>query len=158
MLRRLLPIALLLLVLAPVATAEVSLGYAYLKVLEDNGGNVPLGFYLSAGRSGEGTGLELDLGYHRKSADSVHLNTFTALAGPRVRMSSGGFFHLLGGVRHDRLSGESNTAFGGAVGLGTDLASGGAGTFKIRLGADFQMFFDNGEKLKTLRLNAGITF
>jgi hypothetical protein len=61
-------------------------------------------------------------------------------------------------VRHDRISGESNSAFGGAVGLGTDLATGGAGTFKIRLGADFQIFFDEGDSVKTLRLNAGITF
>ena len=28
----------------------------------------------------------------------------------------------------------------------------------LRLGADFQIFFDNGENLKTLRLNAGFLF
>ena len=28
----------------------------------------------------------------------------------------------------------------------------------LRLGADFQMFFDQGENLKTLRLGVGLTF
>jgi hypothetical protein len=28
----------------------------------------------------------------------------------------------------------------------------------VRLGADFQIFFDEGENLKTLRLGVGLTF
>lgn len=154
--KRLLAIAAFVAVLAPAAAAEVSLGYSFLKYLEDGGESTPLGFYLSAGRSGEGTSLELDLGYHRESEGDVSLNTFTVLAGPRVRSGGGGFLRLLGGLRHDRVEGESNTAFGGAAGVGVDLKTGGS--YSIRLGADFQIFFDEGDNVKTLRLNAGITF
>jgi hypothetical protein len=138
--------------------AKVSLGYAYLKFLETDGGNTPTGAYLSLSGGGKTT-LELDAGYHRES-EVLTLNTFTLMAGPKFSPASRGsaepYLHLLGGVRHDRIEGESNTAAGGMAGVGVDVGT--SGSIAIRLGADFQLFRDQGENLKTLRLNAGLTF
>ena len=152
--------------LVPMATAAAaqdgarfSLGYAYLKSLEDGGGSVPLGFYVSFAGSGTTT-LELDGGYHRDSEGDFTLETYTVTAGPRFSARNTGgadpYLHVLGGLRHDRFEGASNTAWGGMAGLGVDIGTGGS--VSIRLGADFQMFFDDGENVKSLRLNAGITF
>lgn len=152
--------------LVPMATAAAaqdgarfSLGYAYLKSLEDGGGSVPLGFYVSFAGSGTTT-LELDGGYHRDSEDDFTLETYTVTAGPRFSTSSRGsaepYLHVLGGLRHDRFEGVSNTAWGGMAGVGVDIGT--SGSFRIRLGGDFQLFRDEGENVKTLRLNAGITF
>ena len=144
------------------AAAEVSVGYAFLKYLEEGGGSAPLGVYLTASGTGATT-LALDLAYHRDSEDvlgeTISLNTFTALAGPRFRLSDGQsvpFVQLLGGVRHDRIEGESNTAFGGMAGAGVDLKAGEG--LRVRLGADFQLFRDEGENLKSLRLSVGVVF
>ena len=138
---------------------KLSLGYAYLKYLETDGGNTPTGAYLSLSGGGRTT-LELDAGYHRESEGDFSLNTFTVLGGPRFALASRGstepYLHLLGGVRHDRIEGESNTAAGGMAGIGVDVGT--SGSMAIRLGADFQLFRDDGENLKTLRLNAGLTF
>jgi len=139
--------------------AKMSLGYAYLKYLETDGGSTPTGAYLSVSGGGKTT-LELDAGYHRESEEGLSLNTFTLMAGPRFSSASRGsaepYLHLLGGVRHDRIEGESNTALGGMAGIGVDVGT--SGSVAIRLGADFQLFRDEGENLKTLRLNAGLTF
>ena len=136
---------------------KVSVGYSFVKYLEDGGGSAPLGVYLSLW-SGSGTALELDLGYQRDKEEDITLNTFTALAGPRFSgdSSTKPYFHVLGGIRHDRVLGESNTAFGGMAGAGVDVSAGGS--ILLRLGADFQIFFDEGENIKTLRLSAGFTF
>ena len=143
--------------------AQVSLGYAFLKYLETDGDNTPAGAYLSVSGGGRTT-LELDAGYHRESEPDFSLDTFTLLAGPKFSPAASGtarpYIHLLGGVRHDRVtifdSEDSNTAPGGMAGLGVDIhASKGVG---VRLGADFQLFRDEGENLKALRLNAGLTF
>lgn len=154
-------LALAVLTAAAVAPARadeghVSAGYSFLKYLEDGGGSAPLGAYLSFWSSGN-TGLELDLGYHRDSEDGVTLNTFTATGGPRFTVSSDGnlYLHVLGGLRHDRVEGVSNTAFGGLAGFGLDVPS---GNIAVRLSADFEIFFDEGESLKALRLGVGITF
>jgi hypothetical protein len=155
------------LVLAVPAAAEgpvqVSLGYSYVKYLEEDAGSAPVGAFLAlSGR--DGLSLELDLGWQRDSEDlggeSFTLNTFTALAGPKYAFATQGtvkpFVHALGGVRYDTAEGESNTAWGGAAGAGIDIkASEG---LAVRLGADFQIFFDEGENLKTLRLGVGLTF
>jgi hypothetical protein len=85
--------------------------------------------------------------------------SFTAVAGPRFGFGSGQarpFLHVLGGLRHDRIEGESNTAWGGFAGGGVDVKVGDK--VAIRLGADFQIFFDEGENVKTLRLGVGFTF
>jgi hypothetical protein len=77
----------------------------------------------------------------------------------RARSPSRGpnsYVHVLGGLRYDTAEGESNTAYGGMAGLGVDIPAGSS--LFVRLGADFQMFFDEGENLKTLRLTAGISF
>jgi hypothetical protein len=161
--------SLLLLVFAaaPAAAQEkslrVSAGYAFLKYLEEDAGSTPLGFYLSLGTAGKKVGLELDLGYHRESDELFDepfvLNTFTAGLGPKFELGSGGtrpFVHVLGGLRYDRVEGESNTAWGGMAGLGVDVPI-GSSVF-LRLGADFQIFFEDGENLKALRLNAGLSF
>jgi hypothetical protein len=92
--------------------------------------------------------------------ESITLNTFTAVAGPRFGFATSGairpFLHLLGGARHDRVEGESNTAWGGFAGGGIDIQAGDS--VAVRLGADFQMFFDDGENVKALRLGVGLTF
>jgi hypothetical protein len=142
---------------------QISLGYSFAAYLEEGGGSAPLGAFLAlSGR--QGLSAELDLGWQRDSEDlfdeTIHLDTFTAVAGPRYGFASSGsirpFVHLLGGVRHDRIEGESNTAWGGFAGTGLDVRLSDA--VALRLGVDFQMFFDEGENLKTLRLGAGITF
>lgn len=146
----------------PAAAADgpkVSLGYAYLRSLEEGGGDAPLGAYLSGWGAGR-SAFELDLAWHRDRESGATLNIFTALLGPRVRFgrrSDQPYARLLGGIRHDRLSGASNTVWGGAAGLGVDLGTGGGGT-QFRLGADFEVFFDEGESRKALRLIAGFTF
>jgi hypothetical protein len=66
------------------------------------------------------------------------------------------FLHLLGGLRYDSIAGDSNTAWGGQAGGGVDLRP--SDRAALRLGADFQLFFDNGENVKTLRPTAGFTF
>ncbi len=155
----------------------ISVGYSFLQYLEEGGGSAPLGFYLSLAGRGR-SAIEVDLAYHRDSGQLVGeaeildstLQTFTGLIGFKVgpvqsRYGGGGgvrpYFHLLGGVRRDWLEvvsreSETNTAWGGMTGLGVDLKMGEG--FAIRLGADFQMFFDEGENLKTLRFSAGLTF
>ncbi|PYQ17273.1 MAG: hypothetical protein DMF80_01405 [Acidobacteria bacterium] len=148
--------------LAATAAADdmrLSLGYAYLHYLEEGGGNTPAGAFLSFAGGGATT-LELDAGYHRKS-DGATLNTFTVTAGPRFafagRRETAPFIHVLGGLRHDRIAGSSNTAWGGMAGAGIDVMTSGGGV-ALRLGADFQIFFHEGENVKTLRLGVGLTF
>jgi hypothetical protein len=147
---------------APAAAAEgpkLSLGYAYLKYLETDGGDAPLGAYLS-GWGGGRTTLELDLAWHRDKEAETTFNTFTVLAGPRfaIGRTDRPYFHLLGGARIDKVSGSSNTSWGGAGGLGIDLGTGYGSGIQIRLGADFEIFWDHGENVKALRLTAGFTF
>jgi hypothetical protein len=150
-------------VLAAPARAEgpvqVSLGYSYVKYLEEGLGSAPAGAFLAlSGR--KNVTPELDLGWQRDSEQGVTLNTFTAVAGPKLAFATGGavrpFVHVLGGLRHDRVEGESNTAWGGFAGGGIDIKAGER--LAVRLGADFQIFFDEGENLKTLRLGVGLTF
>jgi hypothetical protein len=143
---------------------KISLGYAFLRYLESGGRNVPAGAYLSGWGQGHTT-LELDIGWHHDHEDSeagsVTLNTFTFLAGPRATLGGKNdkpYFHLLGGARYDRVEGLSNTSWGGAAGLGIDLGTGSRSGPQIRLGADFEMFFESGENVKALRLTAGFTF
>jgi hypothetical protein len=143
--------------------ARVSLGYAFSTYLEEGGGNAPIGAYLSVASAGRAVGFEADVAYHRDSeeffAEKVVLNTVIAAVGPRFELGSGNarpFLHVLGGVRYDSVEGESNTAFGGAAGGGVDIPAGSR--LFVRLGADFQIFFDEGENLKTLRLALGIGF
>ena len=160
-----LPAALLL--AAPAGAAEgpvqVSLGYSFVKYLEEDAGSAPVGAFLAlSGR--KNLTLELDLGWQRDSeelfGESFTLNTFTAVAGPKVNFASGGavkpFVHVLGGLRYDTSEGESNTSWGGFAGGGVDIKAGDR--VSVRLGADFQIFFDQGENLKTLRLGVGLTF
>lgn len=161
--RRTLVIMASLVVLGTTAAAQdgarFSLGYAYLKSLEDGGGSAPLGFYVSFAGSGTTT-LELDGAYHRDKDGDFKLEIYTATAGLRFSPSSRGsaepYLHLLGGVRHDRFEGASVTAWGGMAGVGVDIGT--SGSMAIRLGADFQLFRDEGVNDKTLRLNAGLTF
>jgi hypothetical protein len=147
---------------APVGAADgpvkVSLGYAYAKYLHEGLGSAPVGAYLSVSGNKSVT-LEFDGGYQRDSEEDVVLNTFTATAGPRFAGRHGTaepFFHLLGGLRHDRIEGSSNTSWGGMAGGGVDIKAGQR--VAVRLGADFQIFWDQGENLRTLRLIAGLTF
>jgi hypothetical protein len=153
---------------APAAAQEkfsVSVGYAFAQYLEEDGGNAPLGIYLSFASPGK-VAFDGDFAWHRDPVDifddvdtSITLNTFTAAVGPRIWFGEGSarpYLHVLGGLRYDTIEGESNTAFGGMSGLGVDIPAGES--IAIRLGADFQIFFDEGENIKTLRLTAGITF
>jgi hypothetical protein len=143
---------------------QLSLGYSYAKYLgEGDGRTAPVGAFLAvSGR--HGLGLELDLGWQRDSEDlpdaRVTLDTFTAVAGLRFGFAPDAavrpFLHVLGGARHDRIEGLSDTIWGGFAGGGLDLEVGEG--LALRLGADFQMFFDEGEDVKTLRLGVGLTF
>ena len=142
---------------------RVSLGYAFLEYLEEDAGNTPLGFYFSLATARRQVGFELDVAYHRESEDlfgeTFTLNTFTATVGPKLEFGSGRtrpYVHLLGGLRYDSIEDESNTSWGGMTGLGVDIPLGDS--VFLRLGADFQMFFEDDENVKTLRLNAGISF
>ena len=133
---------------------KLSLGYAYLKSLEDGGGSTPMGAFVNFA-PGDDSGFELDLGFHRD--DDIDLNSFTGALGPRFTLGEGApFAHVLGAILHERIPGASNTAFGGMAGLGYDLGTGGS--VALRVGADFQMFFDDGDNFKTLRLVVGLTF
>jgi hypothetical protein len=166
--RRLLPSLAGVLALAATAGAaegpvQVSLGYSFATYLEEGGGTAPVGAYFAlSGR--KNVTLELDLGWQRDSEDFVGetftLNTFTAVAGPKFGFATEGavrpFVHVLGGLRHDSAEGESNTAWGGFAGGGIDIKAGDR--VSVRLGADFQIFFEDGENLKTLRLGVGLTF
>lgn len=166
--KRLVVLAGALVLAAPVAAraqgpVQVSLGYSFVAYLEDGGGNAPLGAFLAlSGR--QGLSPELDLGWQRDSEDlfdeTITLNTFTFVAGPRYEFATSGavrpFLHVLGGGRYDTIEGESNTAWGFFAGGGVDVMAGDR--IAIRLGADFQIFFDEGENVKTLRLGAGISF
>jgi opacity protein-like surface antigen len=149
--------------LAATASAQdgpkISVGYAYLRSLETGGGSATVGAFLSLAGGGA-TALELDGGYHRDSRSGSTFETFTLTAGPRFafssRRNSAPFMHLLGGLRRDRFQGASNTSWGGMAGLGIDVNT--ATRVALRLGADFQIFFDHGENVKTLRLGVGLTF
>ena len=156
------------------ASPALSFGYSWLKFLETDGGTAPLGGYLSVASSQDSFGLEADLGYHRKTdeiivlppeggdpvvSETFKLETFTASIGPRWGIPAGDvthYIHVLASLRHDRFEGLSGTVFGFMVGAGVDItAGGGAG---LRLAGDFQMYWDEGERVKTLRLSAGFTF
>ena len=103
----------------------------------------------------------MDLAWHQKKDGDVKLNTFTVLAGFRKPFGKRDrpYVHLLGGLRHDKIEGESATSWGGAAGVGIDLATGaGKGSLHIRVGADYEMFFKNSDNLKAVRLTAGLTF
>jgi hypothetical protein len=164
MARGLLTLAGLLALALPAQAADggiqVSLGYSFVKYLEEDLGSAPLGAYVSlAGR--RAVTPELDLGWQQDKEGDVTLNTFTVTAGPRFLLGSGDtarpFIHVLGGLRHDRVEDfNPNTSWGGQAGGGVDISVGER--LAIRLGADFQIFFDQGENLKTLRLSAGFTF
>jgi len=168
-----LPAALVL--AAPAVAAEgpvqASLGYSFVKYLETEGGTAPVGAFLAlSGR--KSVTPELDLGWQRHSEGmgvptgeggesvSVALNTFTVTSGPKFNFATKGavrpFVHVLGGLRHDRVEGESNTSWGGLAGGGVDIKAGDR--VSVRLGADFQIFFDQGENVKTLRLGVGLAF
>lgn len=160
-------VGLLLVAVAPAGAQEsgvqVSLGYSFVTYLEEGGGSAPLGAFLSlSGR--KNVTFEVDLGWQQDSEtlfdEKITLNTFTATAGPRFNFGSGEkvrpFLHVLGGLRHDRIEGESNTSWGGFAGGGIDIQAGEK--VAVRLGADFQMFFEGGENVKTLRLGVGLTF
>jgi hypothetical protein len=166
--------AVLALLAAPASAADgpkVSLGYAFLQYLESGGGSAPLGAYLSGWGPGKTT-FEIDVAWHKDEREvlddstsltiSATLNTFTFLGGPRVILGGKNdqpYFHLLGGARLDKIRDTSTTSWGGAAGLGVDLGTGGQrGGTRIRLGADFEMFFSEGENVKALRLTAGLTF
>jgi hypothetical protein len=136
-----------------------SIGYAFLEYLEDEAGSTSLGFYASLASTRK-VGFELDLGYHRESAfeDTVTVNTFTANLGPRFVLGSSNvrpFVHVLGGLRHDRIRDLSNTAWGGMTGGGIDIP---LGSVALRIGADFQIYFEDDDNVKTLRFNAGLSF
>jgi hypothetical protein len=160
---RKLPLLLLSLVLVVPAGADdgvqASVGYSFVKYLEEGIGSAPVGAFVSiSGR--KSLSPELDLGWQRDSESGVTLNTFTVTAGPRFALGSSDsarpYLHVLGGLRHDRIEGESNTSWGGFAGGGVDVKV--SEGLALRLGADFQIFFDQGENLKTLRLGVGLTF
>lgn len=139
-------------------SVDVSVGYAFAQYLQEGGGSAPVGVFASIAKA-RGTGLEADVAYHRDVEGGVAQNTFVGAAGPRVNLDEGErkpFLHLMGAVRYDSAEGSSDTSFGAVAGGGIDLPAGD--TVTVRLGADFQIFFEKKENLKVLRLNVGLTF
>jgi hypothetical protein len=149
--------------LAATASAQngpkISLGYAYLRSLETGGGSATVGAFVSLAGGGA-TALELDGGYHRDTRDGSKFETFTLTAGPRFafssRRNSAPFMHLLAGLRRVRFPGVSDNSWGGLAGLGIDVTT--ASRVALRLGADFEIFFPEGNNDKALRLGVGLTF
>ena len=144
---------------------RVGITYAFSAYLADNGGNAPVGFCVSVASTGP-IGFEGEMAYHRdeEEVDSFFysetwvLHTLTVAAGPRFTSAGAKdqpFGHILFGMRYDTVEDFDNWAFGGEIGGGIDVATGGV---FLRLGADFQIFFDEGENVKTLRLTGGIAF
>ena len=161
MTKRLVVLVVLAIVAAAAAPAsadgnKLSIGYAYLKGLEDQGRTIPLGAFVSFAPADD-SGFELDLGFHRD--DDTDTNIFTGALGPRFALGDGDsvqpFAHVMGAVSHLRFPGDSHTDFGGMAGGGLDL---GAGSMMIRLGADFQMFFPSAGSYKQVRFVVGLTF
>jgi hypothetical protein len=154
------------LLLAAEKGARFSAGYAFADYLEEGVGTSGLGAYLAASSTAPiGPGGELS--YHRYSEEyqtlyddySYTLHSYVGMVGAHFNVTSESvdpFVHILFGARHDRSGDESNTALGGEVGGGVDVPA-GSSVF-VRVGADFQMFFDNGEELKVFRFTAGIAF
>jgi len=138
---------------------KLSVGYAYLRYLETGGGSATVGAFASLAGGGT-TALELDAGYHRDSRAGSTFETFTLTGGPRLGFgeprNSAPFMHVLGGLRHTRFQGASETWWGGMTGLGMDINT--EASVALRLAADFQIFFKHGHNVKTLRLGVGITF
>jgi opacity protein-like surface antigen len=62
----------------------------------------------------------------------------------------------LGGARYDKIESNDNWSFGFELGGGVDIGTGSS--VYIRIGVDYQMFFDEGDDLKVLRANAGLSF
>ncbi len=149
-------------------SGRISIGYTFAQYLEEGGGSAPLGLYLSLATMSP-VGFEADLAYHRdseeysffSSSETITLNTFTMMAGPRFASTSSReaqpFFHILGGARYDTIDEfGDNWSFGFGVGGGVDIAAGSSAF--VRLGTDFQFFFDEGEEFKVLRFSAGVAF
>jgi hypothetical protein len=165
--RTLLVVSLFVLVLAPAAHAQqksirFAAGYAFAHYLEEDGTNTPLGLYVAV-QGLQPVALKAELAYHHHSEDldyfSFTLNTFTGMLGPVINFSSGGaqpFLHLLVGGREDRVEGEGNFSVGGELGAGVDLQA-GEKVF-IRPGVDFQVFNNDGNTFKVLRISAGIAW
>ena len=150
---------------APMKSVRVGLGYAFAAYLEEASGSAPLGFWLSIASTAP-IGIEGEVAYHRYSEEfdfffgsyTLVLNTFTIMAGPRFASTSASaqpYGHVLFGARNDEIEGYNNWSFGGEVGGGVDIP---AGSVFVRLGADFQIMFDEGENFKVLRLTGGIAF
>ena len=140
----------------------VSLGYSVATYLDGEGGAAPFGVYLTLGSPGS-LGVEFDMAYHRDTIDfgrdQYTLHTTTVMVGPRFAQTSGdsrAFGRALIGGRYDMIESVDNQAWGGMVGGGVDV--GLSETTFFRFGADFELFLDEGEQLKVLRLNLGLCF
>lgn len=158
------PLLLTALLVSPVYAQEksvrVGISYAFSAYVEQDGGSAPLGVCLSVASTGR-IGIEGEVAYHRDEAGSLVLNSGTAMLGPRFASSGDEvqpFGHVLFGFRYDSISAgdASNAAFTFELGGGVDIKA-GSSTF-VRLGADFQMVFDDGEGFQVLRLTAGVAF
>ncbi len=141
---------------------RISLGYAFATYLETSGGNAPVGAYLSLATPST-NGFELDVAYHRDPETffgrKYTLNTVTAALGPHAFLGSGAtrpYGHILFALRHDSFAGATNTSYGAIAGLGIDIPL--VPGLAVRAGSDFQLFFDHGNTLKTLRFLGGVTF
>jgi hypothetical protein len=139
---------------------RISGGYAYARVLDDEDEDAPVGAYLTAHTLDE-IGFEAELGYHRYSVDffntTFNFNTVTALVGPRFAFGEADaqpFIHLLVGGHFAWADDDNDFAMGGAVGGGLDLQL-GDGLF-LRMGADLQLFVNDDDTFKVMRLTAGL--
>lgn len=139
---------------------SVAVGYAIARYLEHPVGYSPFGLYACAASTSQPLGIEVEGAYHRDSrSGSSVLHTLTAGVGPRFVMDYGDsklYLHALVGLRYDRLMGQSHSALGGTLGAGFEFPFGSDVNF--RLGGDAQLYSDEGETLKTLRLIGALVF
>ena len=144
------------------SSVRFSTGYALAHYLEEGGGTAPFGLYVAAQGTSE-IAFKGEIAYHRDEFEffsgDITLHTITAFVGPCLNgdaTSAQPFFHLLVGGREDIVEGDNNWAMGGEVGAGVDAPI-GSKSF-IRIGADFQIFTDDGETVKMFRLTLGLAF
>lgn len=164
-----LPLVMLLMAVPAAAEqkgARAAIGYTVANYLEEGGGSAPLGFFASVASTAP-VAFEGELAYHRDSEEltflsstlSITLHTLTGMIGGRFQSDEPGaqpFGRILVGPRYDWIESSDNWSFGFDLGGGVDIAAGPR--MFVRLGVDYQMFFDEGENVKILRVNAGLAF
>ena len=155
----------LLAVSTSVASAQavgstLGVSYSFLRVLNGPGINVPAGWLVSFAGPLEDSPVaivgEAAGNYRSEFGETFRVHTFQAglrLTG-RTTRDVYPFAQFLVGVMNLGCCGESSNHFAIEPGFGVDLRPNGG--WGVRLGASFPFAFDDGDSLKSLRLQAGV--